>query len=138
MAVNMCEQSVTERGPTWKSLQRGNTKPKSEPMRLSSLMKWIVINAGDGIDRGEIVSQYFHLERRYCGFFTDPCMKGKEKRDYETRYRRVQPALSRSLLRLQQRGLVELIRHRRYVKEIRLTAMGKQLRDDLLKQAVST
>ena len=40
--------------------------------RLSKLMQFVLINAGDGIERAEIVAQYYGLSRRYCKYYTDP------------------------------------------------------------------
>jgi DNA-binding MarR family transcriptional regulator len=41
--------------------------------------------------------------------------------------------VSRTLKRLQERGLVELIRHSRYIKKICLTAKGKILAEKMNK-----
>jgi len=98
---------------------------------LSPLMEFILLNAGDGIERGQIVEKFYGLERRYCGWYTDPCFTPKEKRDYEHRYRRIQPVVTRALNRLAVRGLVQLIRRGLYVKEIRLTSEGKSIAQHL-------
>ncbi len=94
---------------------------------LSDLMRFILLHAADGIERGEIAEHFYGLDRRYRGFYTDPCMPPKHKRAYERRYRRVQPVITRTLKRLQNRGLIELRCHGQYVKEIHLTAQGRVL-----------
>jgi len=91
---------------------------------LSALMRFILLNADGGIQRGEIVEKFHGLERRYCGWFTDPCFSPKQEKDYECRYNRVQPVVSRTLRRLQRCGFVQLIRHGKYVKELRTTPGG--------------
>jgi len=93
--------------------------------RLSSLMVEILLCIGDGIERGVLVKHVFGLERRYCGYFSDPCLRGKQKRDYEDRYRRAQPVVTRTLKRMEKRGLVQLIRHSKYVKQVSLTEEGR-------------
>jgi DNA-binding transcriptional ArsR family regulator len=98
---------------------------------LSGLMKFILVNTGDGADRGEIFSNYYGLERRYCGYFTDPCMKKNELREYERLYHDKQPVFSKALKRLEEKGLVSLIRHGSYVKRIQLTAEGKLIAKEL-------
>ena len=99
--------------------------------RLSRLQEFILSRALEGIPRGVIAAEYFGLERRYKGFWTDPCFSAREKRAYEERYRRAQPAITRALRRLEARGLVELGRHRRYVKNVRVTAEGKKAAETL-------
>lgn len=96
---------------------------------LSKLM-WAILSHTDinkGVERGELVECIFELPRRYCNFYTDPCMSPKEKRKYERRYRRAQPAITRALKRLEQRGLVHLTRHKKYVKRVNLTSEGRVL-----------
>jgi len=102
-------------------LQKVNQK------HLSPLMKFILLHAGDGIEQGTVIERFYHLERRYCGYDADLCLRGKQKREYERRYRRAQPALSRALRRLQKRGLVNLVKHSSYVKEVFLTVEGKAI-----------
>jgi DNA-binding transcriptional ArsR family regulator len=94
---------------------------------LSPLMKCILFNSDGGIQRGEIVERVYGLERRYSGYYTDSCLRGKQKSHYARQYRRAQPAISKALRRLEERGLVRLIRRGRYVKEIRLTEKGSIL-----------
>ena len=99
--------------------------------QLSDLQEFIVLRALEGIERGVIAEEYFGLERRYKGFWTDPCFSLREKQAYEQRYRRAQPAISRALRTLEACGLVELLRHRRYVKKVRATAQGKKVAEAL-------
>ena len=94
--------------------------------RFSKLMRWILLNAGDGIQRGEITSGYYGLERRYVGFYPDPCLSRSSEAQHQRQYRRAQPAVSRALARLAARGLVELVRHGTVVKAVRLTARGSE------------
>jgi len=98
---------------------------------LSELMKFILCHIGDGIERGEIVEKYYGLERRYCGYYTDPCMYPKELRDYEHLYRKKQPVITKTLSRLEKRGLVQLIRQNQYVKRISLTKKGRTVVQEL-------
>ena len=102
-------------------------KQKLSQNHLSPLMKFILLNAVGGIQRGEIAEKFYELERRYCGHYTDPCLRGKHKSDYEHQYRRAQPAISKALRRLEKRGLIRLVRHGRYVKEVHLTQKGSLL-----------
>jgi len=112
--VDMLSQSIYE-------------KQKLSQKHLSSLMKFILLNADGGIQRGEIIERFYGLERRYCGYYSDPCLRGKQKSHYERQYRRAQPAISKALRRLEKRGLVRLIRRGRYVKEVCLTEKGSIL-----------
>ncbi|MCX5638835.1 MAG: hypothetical protein NTX52_14250 [Planctomycetota bacterium] len=98
---------------------------------LSMLMRWILEHTGNGIDRGQIVEGFYGLDRRYCKWYTDPCFTPKEKCEYERRYRLVQPVVSRTLRRLETRGLVQSTRHKRYIKRIQLTAEGKIIAKEL-------
>ena len=91
---------------------------------LSALMTFILLNADGGIPRGKITERFYGLDRRYSGYYADPCLRGKQKSRYENRYRRAQPSISR---RLEKRGLVRLIRRARYVKEVCLTEKGSLL-----------
>ena len=101
--------------------------------RLSMLMRWILEHTGDGIDRGQIVEGFYGLERRYCKWYTDPCFTPKKKCEYERRYRLVQPAVSRTLMRLESRELIQSTRHGRYIKRIQLTADGKIIAEELIR-----
>jgi DNA-binding PadR family transcriptional regulator len=92
--------------------------------RLSNQMKFILVNTGDGVARGEIFSRYYGLERRYCGYYTDPCLCGKSLQEFEQLYHGKQPVFSKSLKKLEKKGLVKLIKHGRYVKKIQLTPEG--------------
>ena len=112
------------------------TKYKSQKVNqnhLSGLMAFILINTGNGIERGEILEHYYYLERRYCGYYTDPCFRPKESKDYEQRYRRANPAVSRTLKRLEKRGLIELIRRKHYAKKVKLTPKGHTIARVLIK-----
>jgi len=92
---------------------------------LSSLMKCILLSADGGTQRGEIAENFYGLERRYCGgYYVEACLRGRQKDDYDRRYRRAQPAISKALKRLEERGLVRLVRFGRYVKEVCLTEKG--------------
>ena len=108
--------------------QKVNTQVLS---RLSELSRWILANVGDGIRRDEIVEAYFGIERLYCSFYIDPCYSIRERRHRQRRCQDVQPRLSMALKRIEQRGLVQLIRHRRYVKKVLLTNEGKRVAKQL-------
>lgn len=45
-----------------------------------SRLKFILLRIGDGIERGDIIEERWKLKRRYCGYYTDPCMRSKEHR----------------------------------------------------------
>ena len=98
---------------------------------LSQLGRWILANAGDGIDRADIVARYFGIQRLYCNFYVDPCFSQKERRRHSHRYRYSQPRVTMTLKRLERRGLVHLIRHGKYVKEVNLTEKGTLIADKL-------
>jgi hypothetical protein len=98
---------------------------------LSPVMRFILAHGRNGIERGALVECIYGLERRYRGFDVDLCLRGTEKTDYEHRYRRAQPVLSRSLKRLERRGLVTLVRHGQYVKAVTLTDKGRVLAGQL-------
>ena len=98
---------------------------KVSQSHLSSLMKCILLSADGGIQRGEITENFYGLERRYCGgYYVEACLRGKQKNDYDRRYRRAQSAISKALRRLEERGLVHLIRHGKHVKKVCLTEQG--------------
>ena len=94
---------------------------------LSALMRFILLNADGGIQRGEITERFYGLERRYLGYFADPCLRGKQKSRYENRYRRAQPSISKALRKLEKRGLIRLIRRDKNVKHVHLTEKGKTM-----------
>jgi hypothetical protein len=96
-------------------------------LRLTTLARWILQNTNDGIDRGEIAAGFLGLERRYCGYFTDPCFSPNKKQEYERGYRRAQPSITKTLKRLETLGLVHLTRRHSHVKQINLTQKGKQI-----------
>lgn len=126
-------QNIESRSDRASELKLATTKINTKGLnRLSNLAKWILVNAGDGIKRGEIVERYFGIERLYCGFYVDACYSIREKRRRQRRCRHVQPQLSMTLKRMEQRGLVQLIRPRRYVKKIYLTSAGKTLAEQLM------
>jgi len=104
--------------------------------RLSNLMKFILVNVGDGADRGEIFSLYYELERRYCRFYNELCMRGKTLREYETLYRSKQPVFTKALKRLEEKGLVKLLKHGHCVKGIGLTPEGILLAAELVKTRI--
>ena len=93
--------------------------------RFSELAKWILLNTGDGIDRADIIARYFEIGRLYCGYYVDPCFTSKEHRKHENKYRHAQPRVTMTLKRLEQIGLVRVIRRHRYVKAVQLTDKGK-------------
>ena len=99
----------------------------SQQNHISALMRFILLCADGGIQRGEITERFYGLERRYSGYYTDPCLRGKQKSRYDCQYRRAQPAISKALRRLEKRGLVRLIRRGRYVKEVCFTEKGSLL-----------
>ena len=99
-------------------------KQKVSQKHLSALMIFILCNTDGKTERGDIVEGFYGLDRRYCGYYTDPCLRGKQKSCYELRYRRAQSAISKALRRLNERGLICLIRRGRYVKEVCLTEDG--------------
>jgi hypothetical protein len=96
-------------------------------LRLSGLQERILANAGSGLARGDIAQGEYALERRYRGFYTDPYMTRNSKKEYEARYRRCQPTITKSLRRLEARGLVRLIRQGPCVKTLELTDLGRNL-----------
>jgi len=98
---------------------------------LSAIMKSILVCIGSCMERGSLVESLYGLERRYRGWYTDPCFGEKEKQAYEQTYARIQPVVTRSLNRMEKRGLVTLMRHGRYVKWIALTDKGKVLAGEL-------
>lgn len=104
---------------------------KVNQKHISKLMRDILscIDSTDGIiERGELVANLYDIGgRRYCGFYVDPCFGETKSRKYNRCYRRAQPAMTRALNKLEGRGLVQLIRHGRYVKKIELTAEGKMI-----------
>jgi DNA-binding transcriptional ArsR family regulator len=102
-------------------------KQKLSQNHLSALMRFILLSADGGAQRGEITERFYRLERRYCGHYSDPCLRGTEKRRYDRRYRRAQPAISKALRRLEKRGFVHLIRPGRYVKCVCLTEEGRRV-----------
>lgn len=122
-----CVQNI--RVPKDKSPQRKYRSPKVSHKRLSRLMRAVLshIDIDKGVERGELVECIFGLPRWYRGYFTDPCVSANEKRKYERHYRRAQPVLTRCLRKLENRGLVRLTRHGRYVKRINLTPQGVML-----------
>ena len=95
--------------------------------RLSALQAWILGKAVEGIERGEIAEGYYGLERRYCGYHNEVCLSRRKEREYQRRYRRAQSAITRALSRLEECGLVTLIRHRRNVKRVVATEGGRRL-----------
>jgi hypothetical protein len=101
---------------------------------MRSILSYIDIDRG--VERGELIECIFGLPRRYCGYFTDPCMTPNEKEKYERCYRRAQPVLSKCLRKLENRGFVRLIRHGRYVKKVDLTQKGRMLKEQVAKSQI--
>ena len=104
--------------------------------RLSSLMAFILVNVGDGADRGEIFSRYYGLERRYCGWNVDACLRGKELREYQKLYCEKQPVFTKALKRLEERGFIKLLKHGHCVKGMVLTPEGILLAAELAKTRI--
>ena len=102
---------------------------KVSQYRLSGRMRQILLNIGDEIERGELLSRLYGFERNYCGYWNELCVYGKEKRDHLRRYGSAQAAMSRSLLRLQSRGLITTIKggKGKVIKKIVLTETGKRI-----------
>lgn len=100
---------------------------KVNQKHLSKLMRDILnhIDIDHGIDRGQLIAVLYGLERRYCGWSVEPCMRPKQLRAYTRLYLKKQPTLTRALNRLENKGLVRLIRKAKYVKVIELTPKGK-------------
>jgi hypothetical protein len=108
---------------------RSESKCKAQKVanvQLTTLASWVIQHTDGAIDRGEIAAGFFGLERRYCGYFTDPCFSSKKRQEYEKEYRRAQPRITRTLKRLETLGLVHLTRQNSYVKQMRLTNKGKE------------
>jgi hypothetical protein len=99
---------------------------------LSQLMKFILVNTGDGAERGEIFSRYYGFERHYCGWYIDSCLRGKTLRRRQKLYHEKQPVFTKTLKRLENRGLIQIARHGFYVKEIHLTTKGKLVAEQLM------
>ena len=96
-------------------------------VQLTALACWILQHTAEGIERGRIAEGFFGLERRYCGWFTDPCFGPNKKRTYEQAYRHAQPRITKTLKRLEKLGLIHLIRERAYVKHVTLTEEGREI-----------
>jgi len=105
--------------------------PKVNLKRISKLSCWILQNTGDGIERGEIVARFYKLPRLYCKFYVDPCFGPKQQREHDRKFRYAQPRVTMALNRLEKRGLIQLIRHGKYVKRICLTENGKTISNEL-------
>jgi hypothetical protein len=105
--------------------------PKVNLKRISKLSCWILQNTGDGIERGEIVARFYKLPRLYCKFYVDPCFGPKQQREHDRKFRYAQPRVTMALKRLEKRGLIQLIRHGKYVKRICLTEKGKTISNEL-------
>lgn len=100
---------------------------KVEKTRLSRLARWILQNTSDGIERTRIAEDFFEIERFYCGWYVDPCLTPKEKQERDGKNKKAQSLITKTLDRLEQLGLVQLIcrQNGRYVKEVRLTEKAK-------------
>ena len=119
------------RPPTYKPSEANLAIRKVNTIFLSDLARWILLHTGDGIDRAEIVQKFYGLERLYRGWYVDPCFTAKEIFEHERLNRHAQPRVSMTLKRLEKRGFVRLIRRRRYVKKVLLTAQGKTVVEEL-------
>ncbi len=95
--------------------------------RLSKLAKYILAEAEGGIDRADLVSGYYNLERRYCGHYTDPCYGRREQKSFDRNFKSAQSSMTKALKRLEQAGMVKLIRLKgKYIKKVQLTKKGKE------------
>ena len=116
-------------------------RQKVNQKHLSKLMRSVLgsIDSADGtIERGELVAAHYDVGgRRYCGFYVDPCYTKPQNRKYNRCYKRAQPAITRCLKKLESRGLVNLLRHGRYIKKIKITAEGKMLIEGLVRRKVN-
>ena len=98
---------------------------------LSRLQRHILVSAVHGVERGEIIAELYGLERRYRGHHEEALLNCAEELDFQERYRRAQPAVTRALHRLEQRGLAQLERRGACIKQVRLTDDGRQVVDTL-------
>jgi len=110
---------------------------KVNPFRLSKLARWILLNTGDGIERGQITEGFFEIARLYCGWYVDPCYTPKETRDRAGKNGKAQSLTTKTLRRLEQLGLVSLVRQKRYVKAVKLTESGKAVVRELSQNTIS-
>jgi len=94
---------------------------------LTQLMVRLLEKIGDGIERGELFQVLYGLERRYRGYYTDPCFSQWKKSRYEKLYKKAQPILTSTLKRLEGKELVTLHRHRKFVKRVQLTPAGEKV-----------
>lgn len=104
---------------------------------ISRLMRDILvfIDGPKCVERGELVAALYDIGgRRYCGYYVDPCFSKTESRKYNQCYKRAQPAMTRTLKKLEIRGLIRLIHHGRYVKRLSLTPQGKIVSSELIKK----
>lgn len=98
----------------------------------------VFIDGPKCVERGELVAVLYDIGgRRYCGYYVDPCFSKTESRKYNQCYKRAQPAITRCLKKLEGRGLVNLLRHGRYIKKIKITAEGKMLIEGLVRRKVN-
>ena len=105
-----------------------DAKYRSQKVNLthfSKLARWILLNTGDGIERGQITEDFFGIERLYCGWYVDPCYTSKEIRERANKSGKAQSLITKTLSRLEQLGLVRLVRRKQYVKAVELTQSGK-------------
>ncbi len=122
-------------------LLEANCKPQNvNQNHISCLMRDILafIDGSECVDRGELVVAHYDVGgRRYCGFYVDPCYTKPQNRKYNRCYKRAQPAITRCSKKLEGRGLVNLLRHGRYIKKIKITAEGKMLIEGLVRRKVN-
>lgn len=100
-------------------------------IRVNPLVRWILQHTGAGVARSEITEGFYGLEPFYRGGYADPCLSPREKRERQTKCRRAQPTITKTLKRLEALGLVELVCRNRYVKAVRLTQKGAELAREL-------
>jgi hypothetical protein len=98
---------------------------------VSELARWILLNTGDGIERSKIAEGFFKLERLYCGYYLDPCFTISEAKERNSKYKKAQPLITKTVYRLEQLGFVRIIRRKKYVKEVYLTDKGKAIAEEL-------
>lgn len=102
---------------------------KVSRIRLSKLQKLILVRAANGgVERADVVAEFFKLGRRYRGHHDEACLSHRKEREHQERYRRAQPTVTRALKRLEARGLAQLIRTSGgYIKKIELSIEGQAL-----------
>ena len=100
--------------------------------KLGKRQEEILCIVGKGIERGAIAAKIWGLERRYRHGNLDVWMSKRKRREYERKYRQAQPLITQTLRALEKRGLVELVRHGKCVKEVHLTGEGRRIAQGLM------